>query len=283
MIPITRFFLPALALISLIFPNQMTIAQQRQSPSTNVVAVYTYADVADLTLASSMVMLVKIKSAKALKKDLAAGVAPNRQRFVVSGDVLSLIRGQEGIDPKISYIIDLQRNAQGKAEKIAGRNFIVFAVPGQRGAIRLVGPDSQIPDSPEAQTMVRRILAEVLKPGAPPKITSISSAFSTDGSLPGESETQLFLESDDQRPVSITVKREQEKPVTWQVAVGETVDDGSGPPRRSTLLWYRLACSLPAALPEYLFEDRSAEAKSAIIRDYTVVMEGLGPCKRLRT
>jgi hypothetical protein len=258
----------------------MVHAQTAENPL--ITAVYTYADVADLSLAADITAVVRVKKAKRLKGPLAQGVAQGRQRYIVTADVVSLIRGTGGIDPRVSYLIDLPVDSRGTTESMSKREYIIFALASRPGQVRLVAPDAQIPSSPEAGAMVRRILVEALRPAAPPKLIGLSSAFYTEGNLSGEGETQFFLDGEGGRSVSISVVHSASNAVTWQVAINEVVDEGSGPPRRNTLLWYRLACSLPTALPADILVGQAPEAVTAIERDYGIVMQGLGQCKRAR-
>jgi hypothetical protein len=48
------------------------------------------------------------------------------------------------------------------------------------------------------------------------------------------------------------------------------------------LLWYRLACGLPRALPAQSLAEEGAEGAAAIQADYRLVIERLGPCTRAR-
>jgi hypothetical protein len=131
-----------------------------------------------------------------------------------------------------------------------------------------------------ADARVRRIAADVVAADAPPAVTGIGNAFHVPGALPGEGETQIFLTTADNRPVSLSVLRRPGEPPRWAVALSEIVDEAAAPPARDTLLWYRLACALPAALP-----DRSTAslepAEAAIAReDYAYILAALGRCGR---
>ena len=57
---------------------------------------------------------------------------------------------------------------------------------------------------------------------------------------------------------------------------------GAGPPEPDTLLWYRLACTLPDRLPPEALSEASAEERPAIQEDYGVIRQGLGGCPRAR-
>ena len=64
---------------------------------------------------------------------------------------------------------------------------------------------------------------------AAPRLVGIGKAFHSPGSLPGESETQLFLLATDNRPVSISVLRRPGQAPRWAVALGEIVDEAAAP------------------------------------------------------
>ena len=53
-------------------------------------------------------------------------------------------------------------------------------------------------------------------------------------------------------------------------------------PRPESLLWYRLACTLPHALPTQSFADADRDGRAAIQADYRLILERLGPCARTR-
>jgi hypothetical protein len=48
------------------------------------------------------------------------------------------------------------------------------------------------------------------------------------------------------------------------------------------LLWYRLACTLPATLPPQSLAEAGPEGANAIRADYRLVVQQLGPCVRMR-
>ena len=64
------------------------------------------------------------------------------------------------------------------------------------------------------------------------------------------------------------------------MALSEIVDDAAGPPQRDTLLWYRLACSLPPALPARALQALSPADAAVAREDYRFVLQQLGRCER---
>jgi hypothetical protein len=148
--------------------------------------------------------------------------------------------------------------------------------------LRLVAPDAQIAFTPETAARLRAILRDATAPDAAPRITGIGRAFHVPGSLPGESETQIFLQTASNRPISLTILRRPGEQPRWSVALGEIVDEAAAAPAPDSFLWYRLACALPARLPAQSLSDADGDGASAIEADYSLVMADLGPCPRNR-
>lgn len=248
-------------------------------------ATLTYADLADLALAAPIAVHVRVDNAVRLKGDRAAAVPAGKTRFYVEAHVVSLIKGAQGLPARVSYLVDLPNTAAGKAPKLREKSehlLLAATVPGRAGELRLVAPDAQLPWSMERGERVRRILTEASGAAAPPSIIGIGRAFNVPGSLPGESETQIFLQAADGRPVSLTVLRRPGQQPRWAVALSEIVDNAARPPEPETLLWYRLACTLPAELPRLSVQDANPAQAQAIRADYRLVLDRLGPCVRTR-
>lgn len=245
----------------------------------------TYADLADLGAGAPVVGHIRVRAADRLNEREATTVRPGFTRFEIEGEVVALIRGSGGLPPRVRYLVDLPNDSRGRPPRIARRaEYLVFAtrVPTRPDELRLVTADAQIPYSAGAAAMLRNIVRDASAADAPPRIIGIGRAFSVPGNLPGESETQFFLLTADQRPISLTVLRRPGERVRWSVALSEIVDEGAAPPQPGTLLWYRLACTLPARLPADALSEAAADEGRAIQADYRVVMDGLGPCARTR-
>jgi hypothetical protein len=245
----------------------------------------TYADLADLSLTAPVVAHVRLRSAARLDAKRAPDVAPGYTRFYVESELVSLIRGAQGLPARVSYLVDLPNTSEGGPPKLQRKSeFILFAaaVAGRPGELRLTGRDAHVPYTPQAAATLRPMLAEASRAGAPPAIIGIGKAFHVPGAIPGESETQIFLLASDDRPVSLTViRRPGEQPI-WAVALSEIVDDAAAPPEPNTLLWYRLACTLPRTLPRQSYAEAEAAQVAAIQSDYRYILQRLGPCPRSR-
>lgn len=271
---------PALALA---LASPAMAANKGSGPQETVKFLYT--DLADLLDNASIVALGKVNSAKRLKGELAQGVPAGYARFLMDIKVSALLRGDQGLPPRITYLLDLPLDASNRPPKVPKTMVAVAAnpVPGKPGFLRLVSARAQLPWSPELEARLRALLAEIVAPNAPPHITGITGAFHVRGTLPGESETQIFLKTRNGQPVSVGILRRPGEQTRWSVALGEMTDDSARPPVPDSLLWYRLACFLPKALPaDSVSALDQADAVAANV-DYRFVIESLGPCTRTAT
>lgn len=268
--------LAAAALISAIMVPCAGIAQ----PPAPVSAM-SYSDLADLAVAAPIVVQADVREAIRMKD---APVPAGEARFYVEADVRALIRSPGGSPPRINYIADVPLDSRGKPPKLKKMRVLLLArpVPGKPASIQLVAPDAQIAWSQPVEARLRAILTELTRPGAPPRITGVRSAFHVPGAIQGEGETQIFLQTDTGNPVSISVLRRPGQIAQWAVALGEIVDEAAGPPRPESLLWYRLACGLPRELPERAIDPGDPANADKARADYRVVVDGLGACGRTR-
>lgn len=242
-----------------------------------------YADIADLADSAPVVASARITRTITVPSAQATGVRPGFRRLFIEAQVTGLIRGEGGISPNISYLYDVPLDAKGKAPKLKKADVILFARPGGRpGEIQLVARDAQIISTPATLATVKSVLADLVANGAAPRITGLGDAFHVAGTVAGEGETQIFLRTEGGEPVSLSVLRRPGQPPAWAVALGEIVDEAAKAPEPGSLLWYRLACSLPPALPARSVRTLSVQDAESARADYLVVVQALGPCQRTR-
>lgn len=257
---------------------------QRDSGTTRLGTQLGYADVADLVLAAPVIADVMVRSTTRIKDAEATNLAAGLVRLYIEVDVTALIRGSDGLPPRIGYLLDVAPDSRGRVPKFKKARVLLFARPvaGAVNQVQLVAPDAQLDWTPETEARARQIAQAALAADAPPVITGVGNAFHVAGALPGEGETQIFLTTSDQRPVSLSILRRPGEQPRWAVALSEIVDEAATPPAANTLLWYRMACALPQTLPER--STASIEAADAAIarEDYAVVLAALGPCGRTR-
>lgn len=249
-------------------------------PYGGLPTAYSYPELADMTLAAPLALTATILRATPLRGDAATGVPAGEMRYYIEAVVTALIGGRAELPSTVTYLVDLPPEAPRKL-KLKGVPVLLLAATAARpGELRLIGPRAQAPRTPENEARVRAILAEAVRGDAPPAIIGVARAFHVAGSLPGEGESQIFLRTADARPISLTVLRRPGEAPRWAVALSELVDDSAAPPRRDTLLWYRLACGLPATLPDAAVSESEAADAEQARADYALVVKDLGPCGR---
>ncbi|MEG3167571.1 hypothetical protein U1737_05105 [Sphingomonas sp. LB3N6] len=265
-------------------PVSLGIAADSRGAAQQGVGGIGYADIADLVLSAPVIADATVRSTTKIKPAEAPNLAPGFVRLYVEVDVTALIRGADGLPPRIGYLLDVAPDSAGRVPKFKKARVLIFArpVPGAVNQVQLIAPDAQLGWTPMADARARKIAKDALAGDAPPVITGIGNAFHVAGALPGEGETQIFLTTADQRPVSLSVLRRPGEQPRWAVALSEIVDESAAPPAPDTLLWYRMACALPPTLPER--STGSLEAADATIarEDYAYVLAALGPCGRTR-
>jgi len=277
--PLFRF--PKSAAIALVFCAFPAISAPTATPAGQIApATISYARAADLVTEVPAVATVRIRSAKALKPERAPGLAPGRARFYVEADTIGLIRGDSVLATRIGFLLD------GPASKAAGnglrkRTFLIFGKIGpQVGQFQLASSTAMIEWSPANEARVRKVIREMLAHDAPPAITGISSAFHVPGAIVGEGETQVFLETANSTPISLSIVRRPDEQPQLSVSLGEVVDNSASFPSPDTPLWYRLACGLPDALPPRALRGLEPADAANAERDYGAFREALARCDR---
>lgn len=265
---------------SLTVPS-VSLGNPLQNAASTISVLPSYSTTARQVLAAPLIIDARIRSAVRIKGEEAVNVPPGRMRFYVEVDVLALIRGTDSVPLRLGYVADVALDARGKAPRLKKERVLLFARPvaSRRDQVQLVDADGQRFWSAELDTFVRGITREVLAADAPPAVAGVGNAFHVPGSLPGEGETQIFLQTANNAPVSLQILRRPGEQPRWSVSLGDIVDESGGAARPGTLLWYRLACGLPRDLPATSIDSGDA-ANAAIAReDYQFVLQALGPCQ----
>jgi len=244
-----------------------------------------YADLADLADHAPTVVRARIRSVAVVEPARAIGLRPGQARLYVEAQTTALLSGPSLTGDSLRYLADVPLDAKGKPPKLTKREVLIFArtVPARPGELQLVAPDAQVLWSPANEERLRAILTELLAPGAPGRVTRVSEAIYVPGTLAGEGETQMFLDTADHEPTSITVTHRAGSEPHWNVSFSEVVNSDGTPPARDTLPWYRLACFLPRQLDPAVNVSAASEDKVQAEADYAYVLTQLGACPRMRS
>ncbi len=256
------------------------VAKPQQTQAQNATVLPSYATLARQVTTAPLIIDARIRKAARLKPEESPGLTAGMARFLIEADVSALIRGSQALDSRITYTADVPLNAKGKAPKLAKQRVLLFAraVPARPGTVQLTGLQSQLLWLPELDAQVRAITKDALAADAPPAITGVGNAFHVPGTLPGEGETQVFLQTAGGAPVSLQILRRPGETTRWSVSLGDIVDESAGAPAPNTFLWYRLACGLPRTLPAESVESDDAKNAAKAREDYQFVLRSLGQC-----
>jgi hypothetical protein len=253
-------------------------------PPPVAIAAASYADLADLADSAPLVLRAQIRKTVAVEAARAPGLRSGWIRFYVEARTQALLLGKAPLGEALRYLVDVPLDSRGKPPKLKKLSVFLFArtVAGHPGELQLTAQDAQLRWDAAVETRLRGVLAELLAPGAPRRVTSIREAIHVPGTLAGEGETQIFLSTPDDEPASITVHRRPGEAASWSASFSEVLDAGGGAAPRETLAWYRLACFLPGSLPAGSNLSDGAAAREQAERDYRLVMDQMGSCPRTR-
>lgn len=259
-------------------------ARQTGPANVNVIADsgrVSYARLARLALDSDIVLDATIRSVTRIAPAEATGLALGSARFYVTADVGALIRASGPLPARIGYLVDVPLDPRGRSPNLKKQRVIAFAreVAGRPDQVQLVTADAQFSWDPALDQRVRGVVRDVIAPDAPPAVTGIGNAFHVPGTLPGEGETQIFLQTANGTPVSLLVLRRPGEQPRWALSLGDIIDEAGGAPKPDTLAWYRLACGLPDALPDASLQSQEPTNAAIAREDYGFVRAALGKCE----
>lgn len=260
---------------------QVPASAAQAAPAAAMAPAPSYSDIADLADSAQQVIRAEIRKIAPVDSQRAK---PGWGRFYVEAKTRALIYGQGEVGESLRYLVDLRVNAKGKPPAIKKKDVLLFAHggAGRPGEIQLVKSDAQLLWDAATEQRLRGVLGELHAADAPARVTGVREAIHVPGNLAGEGETQLFLATADGSAAAITLTRASGgAPAKWSVSFSEVATGDGTPPARDTLEWYRLACFLPARLPNGSNLGGAAERQQAEA-DYRKVLADLGDCGRTR-
>jgi hypothetical protein len=244
----------------------------------------TYADLVDLADSAELVLRAQLRRLIRVENERAPGLRPGWGRFYVQAETQALLSGSSLLGESLSYLVDLPLDQKGKPPKLKKQVVLLFArtVPNRPGELQLVAPDAQLLWTERTEAVLRAVLTELVAPNGPGQVAGVREIIHVPGTLAGEGETQIFLQTNDGSPASITVSHRPGLPPAWGASFTELVANVGRPPVRDSLEWYRLACFLPNSLPRGGNFSESPRSRSQAVADYRMVLGDLGVCRRNR-
>lgn len=264
--------------------STITAAQPQAAPAPELSAAQapTYADLVTLAMRADTVAIVEVEEQIPFPPERAPGVAPADVRLYLEALTQALLKAPTSVGETMVFVVDQRRLADGEPPELEERRFLLFGdlSTSQPSALQLLSSRSMLPAGPRIEARVRQVLNQLAAADAPPGIAGVRDVISVPGNLAGESETQMFIETDTGAPVSLTVIRRPGMAPQWGISLGELVDASARPPAPETLVWFRFACFLPRELPDDSFLQRDRVSQSQARADYAFVLAELGTCER---
>ena len=266
---------PVLILAALALLPATARAQTSSPAITEVRTQLSYARLVDLVLQAPVIVRATIAGTQRIPPRNAPGLQPGQARLLMTADVTAALVAPGGVAPSISWLQDVTLDARGRPPALRGQPVLAWTdVPDNAGRTRLIAPDAQQPWQQALEDRVRAIATEV-RSATVPVVTGVSNGFRVAGTLPGESESQFFLSTKEAKPLTIVVLERPGQARSIAVASGDIIDESATPVKPETLLWYRLACSLPPELP------RDAGGNDpALANAWLGAIASLGSCTR---
>jgi hypothetical protein len=234
-----------------------------------------FSDIADLTIAAPMIVRATIVRADRIADRDSPGLAAGKARLLLSASVDAAIVAPGAIPATLQWLWDAPLDARGKPPKPKGAQYLAWLTPpGPEGRTRLVAGSGQQPHDAALEASIRAIATEA-RSGETPVFTGVSNGFHVDGTINGESETQFFLKTAAGNSVTLVMMVRPGLPRRVALARGDVIDESATRVLPNTLLRYRLACFLPAALPP-----AAGGNDPVLARDWRAALASIGPCGR---
>lgn len=260
-------------------PARSQAIMSAPAPAVSAPAL-SWTDLADLALASPVVLVADVAKVDRLGKRDAPDVPPGQVRALVEGRLRAALKAPAVLPAGAAWLWQGPATAKGRVPFGKAAPLILFASLLSGGSkadvqpLRLSSAHGQQPWDAATEAVVRSILVEAVRPAnAGLMVTGISDGFRSTGDVPGQSESQYFLRTEGGRPLTLVVRRAADAEPSVTVATGELVDRAR-PVAPRTLLWRGLACGLPEALPEALAAD------AGLVEDYALARASIGACGR---
>ncbi len=266
------------ALIASVPAGSATSAPPPPAPTNS------YADLADLADSAPLVARVQVKKIAQVEPARAAGLRPGWARLYIEAQTEALLAGNVPVGSALRYLADVPLDARGKLPQLKKRRALIFAraVPGRPGELQLIASDAQLLWDAPLEARLRSVLTELLAADAPGRITGVREVIYVAGTLAGEGETQMFLNTASGEAAAISVVHRPDRPDSWGISFSEVLNDNAAAPPHDSLAWYRLACFLPPQLPPRANVSETAADRQQAAADYRMVLGQLGPCGRTR-
>lgn len=275
--PFIRAMLPRVrdvALLVLLLTSGCSFGQPRESFVPPALAGLSTgrADIIRLTLDAPVIVTAEIVKTDEVKRRDASDLPPGGRRRLVRARITSVIKAPSLTPPQIEYLQDwIPADGGKKPPRLEGARVLVFLAPSKRrdDQYSLIDRRAQTGQEPASERLVRAILLDAETPQLRSlRIAGVSAVFDW-----GD-RRQFLVDTTDGRKLSLDTTPEGS-------AVKVSFDETSGDAKTvqaGSLLWFRLACELPANLPDAIVQDYQTPGLDPQ-KAFSELKARLGPCR----
>jgi hypothetical protein len=270
---------------NLVYPLMLGAAIAFATPLVAQLAPTPYPVAARLYLNSPVVARGLIKSQSKLgKKETAAlpALPPGQGRAMLVAELQTVLKAPDALPAQLKFLWQGPLDAKGKVPGFKKQTLLLFLTPVTANGVTGYGLsdiNSVRPWQPAEDTQLRAIATAAQDPAQ--RGLAIKGVRTTFVTLPGDANSDpyvhiLFATMSD-APLAAILEKQSGK---WVLRTTMTdLDQDAAAIERQSLLWYHMACGLPAAPPSNVIK-QPTEAESALAREaWSGMLEQLGPCR----
>lgn len=234
-----------------------------------------YVALVDLSLAAPVIVRATVTRSRRISTSASPGLAAGQLRLLITATVQAALVAPGTVPQSLTWLQDVLPDSRGRAPDLKGQDVIAWLqTPSPIGQTALISGNASQPWSAPLEAQVRAIATEI-QAGNTPIITGVSNGFRVPGTIAGESESQFFLTTEDNRPLTMVVLDRPGQLRQIQIASTDIIDESATSVMPNTLLWYRMACALSARLPA-----TAGGADQLLAAAWASAIASLGSCDR---
>ena len=240
-----------------------------------------YAQLARLYLASPIVLRAQVKSeAKLSKKTLAAmePLPPQQGRLMLGVEIQSVLKAPQALPAQMSFLWQGPLDANGKLPKLRKSSRLFFLMPTGPSVTLVEVGAAPLWSSADEETLraIGREASDPVAVGLAPGALRLATVTPADGDRSSPFVHFLFETRGGSNLVAILERADGR----WLLRTTTSdLDQDARPVPPNSLLWYHLACGLPAAPPDPVSRQASAEDAALAREAWAGMLADLGPCR----
>jgi hypothetical protein len=272
---------------TLVYPFLLGAAIALAAPPASGLAASTpYPQAARLYLAAPVVAKGLVRGQSKLGKKEAASLPPlpmGQGRAFIEVELQGVLKAPTPLPARLKFLWQGPLDAKGKIPNFKKQTLLMFlstaTVNGVTG-YGLTDVGSIKPWSVEEEAQLRAIASAAQDPAQRGlAIKGVRSTFVTQPETDSDPFVHILFSTQNGAPLAAILEKNRTNS-TWSLRTTLTdLDQDAMPVQNQSLLWYHMACGLPAAPPQ-IVEQQPTPGEVALARAaWNAMLELLGPCR----